>query len=62
MGSRADMNTRQNKAWISNKKLGRKIKSAWKLIFKHGASINGNCVKRLFGEELLVPTCVSHLF
>ena len=62
MGSRADMNTWRNKARISNKELGRKIKSAQKSIFKHRASINGNRMKKLLGEESLVPTRVSRLF
>jgi len=60
MGSQSDMATRLNNTRISNHNLREKVKKGRRLIFKHGASINGVRVKKLLDDESLVPTHVRH--
>lgn len=62
MGTLFDMNTRKEQLRVDDDAHRKKIAKARKLIFKHGASINGVRVQSLLQDGSFVPTKVSEHF
>ena len=62
MGTPTDMMTRQTKLRVNDEARKKKIRRARRLIFKHGASINGNRIKEILQSQSFVPTRVCDDF
>ncbi|KIJ58068.1 hypothetical protein HYDPIDRAFT_103322 [Hydnomerulius pinastri MD-312] len=58
MGTKSDMNTREQKPRVDTKDRQIKVSKARKYIFKHGVGINSKRVKNILQGESLVPTHV----
>jgi len=61
MGTKLDMKHRERSRRTDDERRRRHVEQARRLIFKEGAGINSEHVKRILNEESLVPTRVSHL-
>ncbi|KAF9219981.1 hypothetical protein BS17DRAFT_853961 [Gyrodon lividus] len=56
MGTLLDMTTQEHAPHIDDNEHKQKVLKAHKQIFKHGASINGICIKEILASKSLVPT------